>query len=169
MHPTSLDGVLHLGTAAISRGGSQLVPTTIPTLVRNLWIGSKKMSYGEDNTHVEGAAWIVSEDNRGFEVDGMVLDAGRNTVLARISGMKLTIVSDLDHLARNDAEIGSHICYNVECRTLPDMWKPGKLDLVDLVRRLGHQKPGLSILQLGGGHDDERARSILVPHKRRRE
>lgn len=153
VHPTSLDGMLHLGTGAISRGGQQLVPTTIPTLVRNIWIGVRGLSCADDEVHVEGSAWIVSTDNRGFEIDGVVLNAEKSALLARISGMKLTIVSDTSRMATSGTESGEHICYNVEYRTVPDMWmgRQENIDVTDLVNRLAHQKPGLSILQVSSG------------------
>ncbi|KAI0184479.1 putative polyketide synthase [Xylaria flabelliformis] len=153
VHPTSLDGFLHLGTGAIARGGQEVMATTIPSLVRSIWVSSKGLSWSENASHVEGSAWVVSEDNRGFEVDGVVLDAQKSALLARIHGLKLTIVSDANHQASASLGPDKHICYNVEYHPVPDILNQTGNKLIEFMARLGNQKPGLSILQLGSGED----------------
>ena len=150
IHPTSLDGMLHLGIAGAAKGGQSAVPTMIPTAMRGLWISNEKLSFKDDNSHVKACTWIASEDNRGFEVDGLVLDSAETSLLARITGMKLTIVSDNNSNDDDDGE-ARQICYNVEYRPDPDMCRTKGLRLAKFVDMLGHKKPGLKLLHLNYG------------------
>ena len=62
VHPTSLDGILHLSVAALAHGGLKSIPTSVPTLVRKMWIAKSGLSHPE-NISVKAAAWMTAVDN----------------------------------------------------------------------------------------------------------
>jgi len=134
VHPTSLDGMLHLAIAGYAKGGKKPVPTMIPTLLRNLWISKTGLNYTE-NPNVCVSTWMTAEDNRGTEFDASVLDPSKTAVLAQIRGLRLTIIADA---ASDPVESQTpQVCYHVE--TLPDP------DFLTTEQVLEHSKPNVSV------------------------
>lgn len=121
VHPTTLDGILHLSVAALAYGGLKSIPTAVPTLLRKMWIAKSGLSHSE-NTSVKAAAWITAMDNRGTDFDISVLDSSRSHVLARIEGLRSTIVSDLVSASSQNPQV-RQVCYHLEMK--PD------IDLLD--------------------------------------
>lgn len=121
VHPTTLDGILHLSVAALAHGGLKSIPTAVPTLLRKMWISKSGLSYPE-NTSVKAAAWITAMDNRGTDFDLSVLDVSRSRVLARVEGLRSTIVSDLVAPSSQKPQM-RQVCYHLEMK--PD------IDLLD--------------------------------------
>ncbi|KAL9045613.1 MAG: hypothetical protein Q9214_001371 [Letrouitia sp. 1 TL-2023] len=119
VHPTSLDGMLHLAIASYAKGGQRAVPTMIPTLLRNIWISKKGLSYPE-NPYAKTCTWMTAEDNRGKEFDASVLDPAESMVLAQIRGLRLTMIADA---AVNDEDPyqNRQICYHVDYKPDPEM------------------------------------------------
>ena len=112
VHPTSLDGMLHLAIASYAKGGQKAPPTMIPTLLRNLWISKKGLSY-TDNETVKACAWMTAQDNRGKEFDAYVMDPSKSAVLAQIRGLRLTIVAEAT-TDTEDSYQNRQICYHVD-------------------------------------------------------
>lgn len=121
VHPTTLDGILHLSVAALAHGGLKSIPTAVPTLLRKMWIAKSGLSHSE-NRSVKAAAWMTAMDNRGTDFDISVLDLSRSHVLARIEGLRSTIVSDLA-VSSSEKPQRRQICYHLEMK--PD------IDLLD--------------------------------------
>lgn len=121
VHPTTLDGMLHLSLAALSRGGQNTVSTAVPTSVRKMWIAKSGLSYPE-NASIKATAWSTAEDTQGSEFDVLVLDASRSNVLTQVEGFRLTVVADAAMTVQEQVQ-GSGACYHLDLR--PD------LDLLD--------------------------------------
>ena len=117
VHPTTLDGILHLSIAALARGGQNAVSTAVPSLLRNMWIAKSGLSYPE-NASVKAAAWITAKDNRGTEFNVSTLNASRDTVLAQIEGLRTTIVADSTTNDQKQTQ-ERQICYHIDLR--PDL------------------------------------------------
>lgn len=123
VHPTTLDGILHLSVAALAHGGLKSIPTAVPILLRKMWIAKSGLSHFHlGNTSVKAAAWITAMDNRGTDFDISVLDSSRSHVLARIDGLRSTIVSDLAVSSSQKPQV-RQVCYHLEMK--PD------IDLLD--------------------------------------
>ncbi|KAF7595543.1 hypothetical protein BBP40_005578 [Aspergillus hancockii] len=93
IHPTTLDGILHLSAAALSEGGRSKIPTAIPTGVRSLWVAKEGLSWPTVHT-VHACASIKTLTHRGHEFDLFVMDELRTKVLTRVDGLQSTIVAD---------------------------------------------------------------------------
>ena len=117
VHPTTLDGILHLSIAALARGGQNAVSTAVPSLLRNMWIANSGLSYPE-NTSVKAFAWITAKDNRGTEFNVSALNASRDSVLAQIEGLRTTIVADSTTSDQQQTH-ERQTCYHLDLR--PDL------------------------------------------------
>lgn len=121
VHPTTLDGILHLSVAALSQGGGKLVSTAVPSLLRKMWIAKSGLSHPE-HTSVRAAAWLTALDNRGTDCDISVLDASKSRVLVRVEGLRSTIVADLAETSSPSLS-KQQVCYHLGLK--PD------IDLLD--------------------------------------
>jgi len=155
IHPTSLDGILHLSIAGVAEGGRKSVPTMIPTMLRKLWVNAKGLSYSPDTSSVKACTWMTAQDNRGWEFDCSVLSSPRrDEVLATFEGLRLTIVSDNSAEDEEEAGTNKQVCYNVEYRPDPDFTikpsidSPHHANFLTLVDAIAHKKPGLSVLHI---------------------
>ncbi|KAH8879971.1 reducing type I polyketide synthase [Thozetella sp. PMI_491] len=166
VHPTSLDGILHLSIAGVAEGGAKTVPTMIPSLVRKLWVSSQGL-YSPSNSSIKASTWMTSQDNRGWEFDCSVLSSNKDKVLATFEGLRLTIVSD-NAFDVDDAKVTRQVCYDVEYRPEPYFGPlqlkaetEGLSSLLNHVDRIGHKSPKLFILAMGLDGDT----SILLGHQ----
>lgn len=112
VHPTTLDGVLHLGLAALSDGGKEVIPTGVPSYIESLWIAKSGLSDSQSSS-ISASTWISSKDNRGVEFDASVLDVSKTQVLVRLDGLKLTVVTDSTPTSLMQ-ETEKRICHKVE-------------------------------------------------------
>ncbi|KAK1144041.1 Type I Iterative Polyketide synthase (PKS) [Aspergillus melleus] len=93
VHPTTLDGILHLTAAALSEGGQTRVPTAVPTGIQNLWISKEGLSHPSAAV-INVSTWVKSLHSRGHEFDICAMDEQRTRVLAKVDGLQSTIVAD---------------------------------------------------------------------------
>ncbi|MCJ1263260.1 hypothetical protein MMC22_003130 [Lobaria immixta] len=117
VHPTTLDGILHLSVAALAQGGRKLVSTAVPSLLRKMWVAKSGLSY-PDHASVKAAAWVTALDSRGTEFDISVLDESKSHVLARVEGLRSTVVADLAELSLQELP-KKQVCYHLELK--PDL------------------------------------------------
>jgi NADPH:quinone reductase-like Zn-dependent oxidoreductase len=158
IHPTTLDGMLHLAIAGYAEGGQKDVPTMIPTMLRNLWVSGTGASHSSPDSHsVKAGTWLVASDNRGYEFDGSALTSSGDAIVARFNGLKLTIVADAKS-SQEDTHANRQVCYNVEYRPDPQLIKGPILprsqtssfpSLTRFVDMIAHKSPGLKILECG--------------------
>lgn len=162
VHPTSLDGMLHLAIAGYANGGETAVPTMIPTLLRNIWISKNGLSHPE-NSKVQTCTWMTGQDNRGFDFDGSVLDSAKKTVLARITGLRLTIIADVAANDVEDSYQNRQVCYNIRHRPDPELLAPTQSSelsqmgsgstapLAQYLTLLTHKNPNMKVLEIDSG------------------
>lgn len=116
VHPTTLDGILHLSLAALAQGGQRSVSTAVPSSIKKAWISKSGLSRSQQSL-ANAVATLTSEDSRGFEFDVHALNRTRSDVLVSIKGLRSTIVADLPKLAGNDQNM--QMCYHLDLR--PDI------------------------------------------------
>ncbi|KAF2650360.1 putative polyketide synthase [Lophiostoma macrostomum CBS 122681] len=93
IHPTSLDAMFHIAIAGYSEGGRKTIPTVVPTFLRNAFICKSGLSFPQTKD-VHAMAWTRSEDDRGIECEGRVLDSQLNNFLVRFDGFRMTKIAD---------------------------------------------------------------------------
>ena len=162
VHPTSLDGMLHLAIAGYANGGETAVPTMIPTLLRSIWISKSGLSHPE-NSQVQACTWMTGQDNRGFDFDGSVLDSAKTNVLVRINGLRLTIIADAAANGVEDSFQTRQICYNIRHHPDPGLMDPAQSSklsqtisgsiapLALYLTVLTHKNPNMKVLEIDSG------------------
>ncbi|KAE8417625.1 hypothetical protein BDV36DRAFT_256648 [Aspergillus pseudocaelatus] len=104
IHPTTLDGILHLSSAAIAASDmSTKSPTAIPTGIRSLWVAKQGLS-GPSIVTLHASTWKKAMHSRGYEFDVSATDEQRTHLLAQVRGLQSTIVADSTRDASKDTE-----------------------------------------------------------------
>lgn len=101
IHPTTLDGILHLSLAALAEGGMTPIPTVVPVLLKEMWISKSGLS-GSLNPSAKAIASLTKKDTRDFEFDVTACNATEDTVLAHIEGLRLTTIANFIEKASGD-------------------------------------------------------------------
>ncbi|KAF2490386.1 reducing type I polyketide synthase [Lophium mytilinum] len=116
IHPCTLDAILHLSLAVCAKGGDVQTPTAVPSSLKRLWVATPGLSQPGSNS-VSAAAWMVDKDARGTEFNISVLDDSKERILAKVVGLRSTIVAEMTESA-NDAGV-KQTCYHLDWR--PDV------------------------------------------------
>ena len=112
IHPTTLDAILQIMIAALTKGGRELMQVMIPTSIRDLWISSKF------ETHPEVMHLYARSEFIGFRQSGarvMALEKDSKEPWAIVDDFQATAVS-----GRNSTAEGRNVrrlCFNID-------WKP---------------------------------------------
>jgi NADPH:quinone reductase-like Zn-dependent oxidoreductase/malonyl CoA-acyl carrier protein transacylase/NADP-dependent 3-hydroxy acid dehydrogenase YdfG len=118
IHPTTLDGILHVTLAAASRGGCERLPTAIPTSIRKIWVANDGLR-SADNDVVKAMTSVNTIHNRGFDFSIYATDVSQTRVLVKVDSMQLSIVAEN---ADPTESLGmKHICYQLVQLPDPDM------------------------------------------------
>lgn len=120
VHPTTLDGILHLSAAALSAGGQNKLPTAIPTGIRNLWVSKDGLSHPTAES-VRACAWKTALHRRGHEFSLCALNEKRDQILAQVDGLQSTIVANHPGGSANQDETAPTSCYHIA--RVPDINK----------------------------------------------
>ena len=125
VHPTTLDGILHLSLAVLTEGGMTPIPTAVPVFLKEMWISSS----GLNNTHNHSAKAIASltkNDSRNFEFDITACNATEDTVLAQIEGLRLTVIANSTEKVSGDLS-EPQSCYSLVLK--PDVDRAESIQL----------------------------------------
>ncbi|KAB8212294.1 hypothetical protein BDV34DRAFT_1922 [Aspergillus parasiticus] len=94
IHPTTLDGILHLSSAAIVASDMfGKAPTAIPTGIRSLWVAQRGLS-GPSIATVHASTWKKTTHSRGHEFDVGATDEQQTRLLVQVRGLQSTVVAD---------------------------------------------------------------------------
>ena len=93
IHPTTFDGMLQLALAALTRGGTECIPTRIPTRISRLWVSSSGLNSSFD-VSVRAYAETKLKGYRGTESSISVLSKTRQDLRLRIEGFETTAIVD---------------------------------------------------------------------------
>ena len=112
IHPTTLDAMLQVTMAALTKGGRDMVQVLVPTNVRNLWLSNDMATYPKEmNLHAK-AGYLGF---RQAEASAIALNCVTGEPLAIIEGFQSTAVSGRDD-AFSDTN-PRQMCFNID-------WKP---------------------------------------------
>ncbi|KAI7971952.1 hypothetical protein EIK77_007551 [Talaromyces pinophilus] len=111
VHPTTLDGILHLTETACSEGGKRPISTSIPRSIHKLWVAKDGLS-----TSGSKRLWATTEaiktGIRGHEFDILTFDEEKSRLLALTEGIQLITVAD--NTRSPESNPVRHNCYNLE-------------------------------------------------------
>ncbi|KAM3069262.1 hypothetical protein ACMFMG_010772 [Clarireedia jacksonii] len=143
VHPTTLDGILHLIFASHTDGGRRTMDTLLPVQLKSLWISSSALGHDLDVSPRFDVAYVsarkLETSYLGSETDISVFTESGGTLLARIEGFKLqkmtTTTISVDSSAL--ATIPPRLCRKLEWR--PDL---SFLDADEIFTMCGGRKEG---------------------------
>ena len=125
IHPTTLDGILHLSLVGISKGGKDTVPTMVPTRVRKIWIAKSNMSgVGQPLKAYTKSAY---KGYRGSESSTYVSSVLGGQLSMIIEGFESTAISKAktsNVVQKNQ----SPLCYRMEWKPDLDMLAPEDIE-----------------------------------------
>lgn len=148
IHPATLDAVAQLMLVALSKGGSEDIPATIPTRIGKIWISSKGISY-PTSFAVNAYARASFTGTRKAESSMFVLDQMSGNLLLSMEDVEATSVTtrDADSLIQN---YKTKLCYNLGWKPDMDMLgnhaalvycekaRPPRISPVDFYEDLGY-------------------------------
>lgn len=101
IHPTTLDGILHLSLATLAEGGTTPIPTVVPVFLKEVWISYSGLSHPLSHS-AKAIASLTKREPRDVEFDIAAYNVAQDTILARMEGLKLTMIADLTENAAVD-------------------------------------------------------------------
>ncbi|KAL5041185.1 hypothetical protein BDW71DRAFT_213267 [Aspergillus fruticulosus] len=123
IHPTTLDAFIQVLLVGLTRGASELIPTTVPTRVTNLWLSSSGLAHPEV-TSLHATSRQLSKGVRQTESSFVVFDQDGN-LRASVAVLETTNV-DRQHTAAEEDTNLRQLCYHMD-------WKPD-IDLLPPAR-----------------------------------
>ena len=101
IHPTTLDGILHLSLAALAEGGKTPIPTVVPVFLKEMWISNSGLSRPLNHS-AKAIASLTKKDVRDVEFDIAAYNVTQDTILARMEGLRLTVIANFTKNASRD-------------------------------------------------------------------
>lgn len=132
VHPTTLDGVAQLFSVALTKGAQNVISTTIPTRMTNLWISDSGLSHPIPKS-IHAYTKSMFTGYRGTESHMFALDMVTGNVLITIENLETTTVASPSTTLqiRSDER---KLCHNI-------MWKPD-VNLMDSQQTLSYSRAG---------------------------
>lgn len=92
LHPATLDALFQLPPPALHEGSSEVLPTLVPTYLRNFWVSSEMIDYGEEGSY-SASAKSNFNGYRGTESSIIALHLGKHEPRVVIEGYQTTFVT----------------------------------------------------------------------------
>lgn len=115
IHPVTWDATAQLLLVALTRGGKDVIETTIPTRISNLWLSSSGLSYPSTSS-IKCYTKSVFKGYRGTDSALFALDTATGDLRLSCASLETTTVASRDAVSQAEPE-RSQLCYNLD-------WKP---------------------------------------------
>ncbi|KAJ4288925.1 hypothetical protein N0V90_011266 [Kalmusia sp. IMI 367209] len=161
VHPTTLDGIFHLGIAVKSEGGKKLIPTMVPSYLHRMYVSKSGLSFPETQI-LEESAWVESENSRHCHMGGLVLSSSLDKVLVRFELLRVTKIADAPDQMPTSSK-GPQACYHIHQQPDPDLLEKQALatiseressswdEIKEYLRLLVFKNPSIQILEMDVG------------------
>lgn len=124
VHPVTLDGVLQVSLAALSRAGEDVTSTAIPAEIEYIWVSKEGLNQ-QTADMVKSVGTFINQGNVGYETAVVAMDSSLSRVTLEARGIKLRFVTGV--APAQDQAQQPHLCYSIE-------WKPD----IDLLKSNTH-------------------------------
>ncbi|KAJ5291696.1 polyketide synthase [Penicillium angulare] len=170
IHPTTLDAILHMGFAAMTKGGDVTTSTMIPTFIRSIFVSKNGLSCF-DTSEIRHNAWL-QEKPRGADVSGFALNVAEDSLLVHFEDMRLTTVAENIDVVSARGSDTPQPAYRIEYKPDPDFLDSEKLNILykgcqnyqssleHYLDLLAHKNGGLHILEIEPENLERTARLI---------
>lgn len=160
VHPTTLDAILQMSVGVLTEGGHKNIPTMIPQSLGYLKISRDGLN-SPGASLVKACAQMTALNERGADFDYTCLNIDQSSVLARVKGLKLTVIagSALNDISEVDQTWPDS--FHVEYKPDLDMLlaRQGRAGAKDLesniegyLNLLVHKAPGKRVLEIGSSN-----------------
>lgn len=173
VHPVTLDGVLQVSLAALSRAGEDVTSTAIPAEIEYIWVSKEGLNH-QTADMVKSVGTFINQGNVGYETSVVAMDSSLSRVTLEAKGIKLRFVTGV--APAQDQAQQPHLCYSIEWKPDIDLLKSnthpsttndqtqvveykGRLAeaqtlLVSFLDLLTFKKPDMNILDITGSEED---------------
>ena len=112
IHPTALDGILHLTLAVLSKGGWDTIATSVPTQAKSLWVSSDLLLQGKPSE----VSIYTRRTFHGYRESDFWIAAvnSESRLMVLVEGWRMTTLSSIDSSISKQPDMS---CYHIE-------WKP---------------------------------------------
>ena len=122
VHPTTLDGVAQLFSVALTRGAQDVIPTTIPTRVRNLWVTNSSIDH-ESASSIQAYSKSEFTGYQGTDSTMFALEKSTCKVLLLIESLETTTVARHRSNTQDSMKI-KKLCYGISLKPDIDLLQP---------------------------------------------
>lgn len=134
IHPTTLDGMLQLTFVGLTKGGTDVIPTTVATRISRLWLASSGFRATPVAESVEAFSKTELTSYRTAESYICALSSIDQEVKIKIDGFEATAITSSENPVPAEANEAKQVFYNVD-------WKPD-IDLLDSQQLLKYCERG---------------------------
>lgn len=135
IHPTTLDGMLQLTFVGLTKGGTDVIPTTVATRINRLWLASSGFLATPIAESMQ--AFCKAEITSYRTVESWICalsSVDQEELKIEIDGFEATAITGSESSAQAEANDAKQIFYNVD-------WKPD-MDLLDAQQLLRYCERG---------------------------
>lgn len=107
IHPSTLDGILQTIFPALAKGGQEPIQTIIPSFIHDIWLSADICA--KDSTVLLASTKAKLRGFREAECSVTVSDPSGGSLLAEVSGLRVTQSPTLKRLARGSGDVSASI------------------------------------------------------------
>ncbi|RDL35202.1 uncharacterized protein BP5553_07133 [Venustampulla echinocandica] len=111
IHPTTLDAIMHLEFAALTKGCKKKIGTFIPTKVDSMWISAVGLGNPATKEPVTVFTRLTLESYRHSEASFVVLSPDGQRVLLKLDGVETTAVATAADISPSIRAADQVLCY----------------------------------------------------------
>ena len=134
IHPTTLDGMLQLTFVGLTKGGTDVIPTTVATRINRLWLASSGFLATSIAESMQACCKAEVTSYRTAESWICAFSSVDQELKIEIDGFEATAITGSESSAQAEANDAKQIFYNVD-------WKPD-MDLLDAQQLLRYCERG---------------------------
>lgn len=142
IHPTMLDAIVQTTIWTLTKKGTQLIPTLVPTQVEKLWVSNDSVARLSSDILLTHAT-LSKDPQRGLSIDVNAFDDELQQAMVEISGLRMNIVS----ASNSDDDIleGSQepCCHHLEWK--PDLELLSNQEVINLCTGKFEDRAGIEI------------------------
>lgn len=134
IHPITLDGIMQVVLASLTKGGSESIPTMVPTQIDRLRVSSSVQysSPGNGQGLLNAVAQVTTSSFPWSKATVTVLDESQDQILLNVDGLRFTAVSSGSSGVDN-MESRSDLCQRIDWQ--PDVTLLANDEISSLCRR----------------------------------
>lgn len=120
IHPTALDGVLQVILVALSKGGTEPIPTLVPTQIEEMWLSNDLLDKQPYNDRMQLFSKCKANGLREIESNITAFDLISGQTRVRITGMQVVAIAN-PATSTADPNVPARFCFSLYSQPDLDM------------------------------------------------